>query len=60
MKARISNYQMKSIIYLTYRPDTGTIARMLTGTPRALRPCCQGGVCVRKHIISAIWKSAAG
>jgi hypothetical protein len=51
---------MKSIIYLTYRPDTGTIARMLTGTPRVLRPCCQGGVCVRKHIISAIWTSAAG
>lgn len=41
-----------------------TIAPMLTGTTRALRPRCQGGVsvavCVRKHTISAIWRPAAG
>jgi hypothetical protein len=56
----MKDYQMKSIIYLTYARDTGTIAAMLTGTTRALHPRCQGGVCVRKPIINAIWRPAAG
>jgi len=64
MLARIKDYQIKSIIYLTDGRTPSTIAPMLNGTTRALRSRCQGGVTVafrvRKQEIRAIWRPAAG